>query len=123
MRNAHLTTLLAGFAVLVTLISPDIAQAQIDDDKPPISIVIHGGAGALSPGRYTPEQEAAFKAKLNEALEAGYEVLDNGGEALDAVEAAIVLMEDSPLFNAGKGAVFSREGKNELDASIVDARP
>jgi len=86
----------------------------------PITIVIHGGAGALSPGRYTAEQEAAYRAKLNEALDAGYSVLERGGPALDAVEAVIVLMEDSPLFNAGKGAVFTRDGKNELDASIMD---
>ncbi|MFC2952859.1 isoaspartyl peptidase/L-asparaginase family protein [Marinicaulis aureus] len=86
----------------------------------PVTIVIHGGAGALAPGRYTPEEEAAFEAKLNEALDAGYAVLENGGAALDAVEAAIVLMEDAPMFNAGKGAVFTRDGKNELDSSIMD---
>ena len=89
---------------------------------PPVTIVIHGGAGAMEKGRYTPSEEAAYKAKLGEALDAGYAVLDRGGSALDAVEAAIVIMEDSPLFNAGKGAVFTREGKNELDASIMDGR-
>lgn len=87
---------------------------------PPVTIVIHGGAGALSPGRYTPEQEAEYKEKLTEALNAGYAVLEEGGAALDAVETAIVIMEDSPLFNAGKGAVFTSEGKNELDASLMD---
>ncbi len=86
----------------------------------PVTIVIHGGAGALEPGRYTPAQEEEFKAKLTEALNAGYGVLDEGGAALDAVEAAIVIMEDSPIFNAGKGAVFTSDGKNELDASIMD---
>lgn len=86
----------------------------------PVTIVVHGGAGALEPGRYTPEEEAAYKAKLNEALEAGYAILADGGAALDAVEAAIVLMEDYPGFNAGKGAVFTREGKNELDAAVMD---
>lgn len=89
-------------------------------ERAPITIVIHGGAGALAPGRYTPEEEAAFTGKLTEALNAGYAVLENGGAALDAVEAAIVLMEDAPQFNAGKGAVFTREGKNELDSSIMD---
>lgn len=88
----------------------------------PITIVIHGGAGALEKGRYTPSEEEAYKAKLSEALDAGYAVLDRGGAALDAVEAAIVVMEDSPLFNAGKGAVFTRDGKNELDSSIMDGR-
>lgn len=86
------------------------------------TIVIHGGAGALEKGRYTEEQEAEYKAKLVEALEAGYAVLDANGSSLDAVEAAIVILEDSPLFNAGKGAVFTREGKNELDASIMDGK-
>lgn len=86
----------------------------------PITIVIHGGAGALERGRYSDAEEAAYKAKLNEALDAGYAVLDSGGTALDAVEAAIVLLEDSPLFNAGKGAVFTYDGKNELDASVMD---
>ncbi len=89
---------------------------------PPITIVIQGGAGALEPGRYTPSEEAAYKAKLEEALDVGYAVLARGGSALDAVEAAIVLLEDSPLFNAGKGAVFTYEGRNELDAAIMDGR-
>ncbi len=88
--------------------------------EPGVTIVIHGGAGALAPGRYTPEEEAEYKAKLTEALDAGYAILENGGAALDAIEAAIVIMEDSPLFNAGKGAVFTREGRNELDSSIMD---
>jgi beta-aspartyl-peptidase (threonine type) len=100
------------------------APAAAEDAAPaaPLTIVIHGGAGALEPGRYTPAQEAEYKAKLVEALDAGYSVLENGGEALDAVEAAIVIMEDSPLFNAGKGAVFTRDGKNELDSSIMDGK-
>ncbi len=103
------------FAALALSATPALAEA-------PITIVIHGGAGALERGRYTPSEEAAYKAKLGEALDAGYAVLESGGSALDAVEAAIVLMEDSPLFNAGKGAVFTYEGKNELDASIMDGR-
>jgi len=87
---------------------------------PPITIVIHGGAGALERGRYSEAEEADYKAALNEALDAGYSVLETGGSAIDAVQAAIVLLEDSPLFNAGKGAVFTYDGKNELDASIMD---
>ncbi|MEQ8177102.1 MAG: isoaspartyl peptidase/L-asparaginase, partial [Amphiplicatus sp.] len=101
-------------ALAACLISFSLAQAASP------TIVIHGGAGALEKGRYTEEQEAEYKAKLTEALDAGYAVLEAGGSALDAVEAAIIIMEDSPLFNAGKGAVFTREGKNELDASIMD---
>ncbi len=96
------------------------APAAAQEAPAPVTIVIHGGAGALAPGRYTPEEEAAFEAKLTEALNAGYAVLENGGSALDAIEAAIVLMEDAPMFNAGKGAVFTRDGKNELDSSIMD---
>lgn len=88
----------------------------------PVTIVIHGGAGALEKGRYTPTEEEAYKATLSAALDAGYAVLEGGGSALDAVETAIILMEDSPLFNAGRGAVFTHEGKNELDASIMDGR-
>ncbi len=86
----------------------------------PITIVIHGGAGALEKGRYSEAEEAAYKAALNAALDAGYGVLEKGGSALDAVETAITLLEDSPLFNAGRGAVFTYDGKNELDASIMD---
>lgn len=98
------------------------AVASAEEAHRPLTIVIHGGAGALEPGRYTPAEEAEYKAKLVEALDAGYAVLEGGGAALDAVEAAIVIMEDSPLFNAGKGAVFTRDGKNELDASIMDGK-
>ncbi|MEO1240547.1 MAG: isoaspartyl peptidase/L-asparaginase [Pseudomonadota bacterium] len=111
-------TLLALGAAISMGASAFAQDAALSD--PPLTIVIHGGAGALAPGRYTADEEVAFEAKLNEALDAGYAVLDAGGSALDAIEAAIVLMEDSPLFNAGKGSVFTREGKNELDASIMD---
>ncbi|WP_428409607.1 isoaspartyl peptidase/L-asparaginase family protein [Hyphococcus sp.] len=106
------------FLTLIALFFAAPGMAQ--DGPPPVTIVIHGGAGALAPGRYTPEEEAAFQAKLTEALNAGYAVLESGGAALDAVEAAIVLMEDAPMFNAGKGAVFTRDGENELDSSIMD---
>ncbi|MCX9458734.1 isoaspartyl peptidase/L-asparaginase, partial [Vibrio cholerae] len=70
----------------------------------------------------TPQQEAEYKAKLDEALQAGYKVLESGGTSLDAVQRAINVMEDSPLFNAGKGAVFTHDGRNELDASIMDGK-
>lgn len=87
-----------------------------------VALVIHGGGGVMSRENMTDELEAEYRAALAEALEAGYEVLDTGGSAVDAVEAAILVMEDSPLFNAGKGATFTREGANELDASIMDGR-
>jgi beta-aspartyl-peptidase (threonine type) len=86
----------------------------------PITLVIHGGAGTIKRENMTPEREKAYRDALNQALEAGFTVLENGGKSLDAVMEAIKIMEDSPLFNAGKGAVFTNEGKNELDASIMD---
>ena len=85
-------------------------------------LVIHGGAGAIKKEKMTPEKEAAYRAALETALRAGYGVLTKGGAALDAVIASIKVMEDSPLFNAAKGAVFNHEGKNELDASLMDGR-
>jgi L-asparaginase / beta-aspartyl-peptidase len=88
----------------------------------PFGFVIHGGAGTIERGRMTPEREAAYRAALEAALTAGHEVLRRGGPGLDAVVAAIRLLEDSPLFNAGKGAVFTAEGTNELDTSIMDGR-
>ena len=115
----HLSYALAAAAALVVL-TPAVADAADRRTKAPLTLVIHGGAGALAPGKYTVEEEAAYKAALEGALAAGYEVLERGGPALDAVEAAIAPLEDSPLFNAGKGAVFTADGRNELDASIMD---
>ncbi|UQD56892.1 isoaspartyl peptidase/L-asparaginase family protein [Flavobacterium sp. K5-23] len=86
------------------------------------AIVIHGGAGTILKKNMSPELEAEYKAKLEEAVKAGYQVLKNGGSSIDAVEKTINVMEDSPLFNAGKGAVFTNQGKNELDASIMDGK-
>lgn len=83
------------------------------------TIVIHGGAGNVDRERVPIEREAAFYAKLNEALDAGEAILKAGGSSLDAVEAAVRILEDSPKFNAGRGAVFTYEGGNELDASIM----
>ncbi|MDB5193622.1 MAG: isoaspartyl aminopeptidase [Segetibacter sp.] len=83
-------------------------------------IVIHGGAGTILKSQMTPEKEEAYKAALTKALRAGYKVLQSGGTSLDAVVTAVNVMENSPLFNAGKGAVFTNEGKNEMDAAIMD---
>src|SRR5688500_7627376 len=88
----------------------------------PFGFVIHGGAGTIERSRMTPEREKAYRDKLSEALLAGFGVLQKGGGCLDAVVAAITLLEDSPLFNAGKGAVFTSAGTNELDSSIMDGR-
>jgi beta-aspartyl-peptidase (threonine type) len=84
------------------------------------AIVLHGGAGVIERKTMSPEMEAAYRASLAEALHRGSFVLENGGSSLDAVEAAIRYMEDDPLFNAGKGAVFTADGRNELDAAIMD---
>jgi beta-aspartyl-peptidase (threonine type) len=84
------------------------------------SLAIHGGAGVIERGDLTPDMEAAYRASLNAALTAGSNVLGGGGSSLDAVEAAIRVLEDDPLFNAGRGAVFTADGRNELDASIMD---
>jgi L-asparaginase / beta-aspartyl-peptidase len=91
-------------------------------DPKKITLVIHGGAGTITRQNMSPEKEKAYQQALNQALQAGYAVLHKGGTSLDAVEAAIHVMEDSPLFNAGKGAVFTHEGKNELDAAIMDGK-
>lgn len=83
-------------------------------------IVLHGGAGTILKEHTTDSIENLYKAKLEEAITAGHAILENGGTALDAVTKTINILEDSPLFNAGKGAVFTHEGGNELDASIMD---
>jgi L-asparaginase / beta-aspartyl-peptidase len=83
-------------------------------------LVVHGGAGTITRGTMTSEMEAEFHGTLAQALRAGHQVLAAGGSSLDAVVAANVILEDSPLFNAGRGAVFTAEGRNELDASIMD---
>ena len=83
-------------------------------------LAIHGGAGTITRENMSAEKDAAYRAELTAALKTGYAILDNGGSSLDAVEATIRVMEDSPLFNAGKGAVFTGAGTNELDASIMD---
>ncbi|MFT4523248.1 MAG: beta-aspartyl-peptidase (threonine type) [Bacteroidia bacterium] len=87
-----------------------------------ISIAIHGGAGTLVKGTMTEEKERQYKAALQHALDQGYTILEAGGSALDAVEEAVKCLEDSPLFNAGKGSVFTANGTHEMDASIMDGK-
>ena len=84
------------------------------------TIAIHGGAGTLVKGNMTLEKERAYRESLDLALTKGYAVLANGGTALEAVETAVVNLENSPLFNAGKGSVFTADGTHEMDASIMD---
>lgn len=102
-----------GFAEIKQLQSPQ---------SPKLGFMIHGGAGVIKKGSLSPEREKEYRAKLEEAVLAGYKALQNGRSSLDAVEIAIRILEDSPLFNAGKGAVFTNEGKNELDASVMDGK-
>ena len=90
------------------------------DESVEFSIAIHGGAGTITRKNMTPGKENAYRSKLKETLNVGYSILDKGGTSLDAVEATIRIMENSELFNAGKGAVFTNAGTNELDASIMD---
>jgi beta-aspartyl-peptidase (threonine type) len=86
------------------------------------ALAIHGGAGVVERGSLSPDREQAYRSALSAALEAGAAVLRRGGLSLDAVEAAVRALEDEPLFNAGRGAVFTADGRNELDASIMDGR-
>lgn len=100
----------------------DSARAQAGDDRPDardVAMAIHCGTGALDEDD-PPEEAEQLEAAFNESLEAGYAVLDDGGEALDAVQAAIVVLEDEPLCNAGRGAVFNADAEHQLDASIMD---
>ncbi len=86
------------------------------------AIIIHGGAGTILKKNMTPEKETAYQAKLKEAITVGHTILKNGGTSQEAVMKTIQIMEDSPLFNAGKGAVFTNEETNELDASFMDGK-
>ena len=111
---------------LLTLPIPVTASAAAPEtvahEEAAWSFAIHGGAGTLSRENMTPEREAEYEAALQGALDAGAAVLRAGGSAMDAVETAILLMEDDPKFNAGRGAVFTWEGTNELDAAVMDGR-
>lgn len=88
----------------------------------PFSLAIHGGAGTLVKGQMTAKKETAYKKALELALDEGYILLKNGGSAVDAVEKAVALLEDSPLFNAGKGSVFTADGTHEMDAAIMNGK-
>ena len=108
-----------AFLILTTGLSTMATSNSIAADTK-YALAIHGGAGTMTKEKLSPELERAYRDKLREAAEAGAKVLQTGGTALDAVTSAIVILEDSELFNAGKGAVFTAEGKNELDSSIMD---
>lgn len=119
---AALTIFPGSFAAIAQKTSgPELKQLQ-GPQNPRLGFIIHGGAGVIRKGSLTPEREKEYRDKLEEALLAGYKALQAGKTSLDAVEIAIRILEDSPLFNAGKGAVFTNDGKNELDASIMDGK-
>ncbi len=110
---------LSSLLVAASLISmPIVPEEPAPQDR--IVLVVHGGAGTLSKAELTPALEAEYRGALEQALKAGHAVISRGGTSLEAVEAAVVVLEDSPLFNAGKGAVFTHEGRHELDASMME---
>ncbi|WP_448549405.1 isoaspartyl peptidase/L-asparaginase family protein [Thalassotalea fusca] len=117
-RAVHrtLTVTLASASVFLSTLAPCYAVEQ------PIAFAIHGGAGTISQTKMTPDKREAYEAKLGQALDAGYDILAKGGTSQDAVIAAIKILEDSPLFNAGKGAVYTFEESHELDASIMHGK-
>ena len=111
------------FLIIAALAVAALAAGAQPAQQPPVhhwAIVLHGGAGVIERATMNPKTEAAYRAGLTEAIEAGAKVLDGGGSSLDAIEASIRILEDNPLFNAGRGAVFTAAGKNELDAAIMD---
>jgi len=111
---------LKAVALLLLCLSANLATGQTSDVK--YVMVIHGGAGTLKRTNMSPEKEAAYRAALTLALQTGYNAIKAGKSSMDAVEATIHILEDNPLFNAGKGAVFTHDGKNEMDAAIMDGK-
>ena len=110
----------AAIALATVILAASAPGTERPSMQPPFGLVIHGGAGVIERHALSPELEAQYRAKLTEAIDAGYAVLESGGAAVDAVIAAVRIMEDSPLFNAGHGAVLNADGFCELDASIMD---
>src|SRR6266581_3113325 len=102
--------------VAAAALEPTPARCQ----RPEFMLVVHGGAGTIRRADMTPAEDSAYRATLTQAIRAGYDVLRRGGSSLDAVIAVITVLEDSPLFNAGKGAVLTNAGTVELDAAIMD---
>jgi L-asparaginase / beta-aspartyl-peptidase len=97
-------------------------EKQPDMETRKIGIAVHGGAGTIERSKMTPERERDYRAGLERALTAGYEILKRGGSSLDATEAAVRVFEDDPHFNAGRGSVFTSAGTNEMDAAIMDGK-
>ncbi len=106
--------------ILAGLLLGAAVTTNAADVDMPIAIAIHGGSGTIDKGEFSAEREQEIRATLERAVRAGHELLAAGGSSVDAVTRAVTLLEDSPHFNAGRGAVFNAEGKNELDASIME---
>jgi L-asparaginase / beta-aspartyl-peptidase len=115
----NLILLLSISILIISCAKNEPKSATLNTKKEDFALVIHGGAGTILKSDMTPAKDSAYRASLNEALTIGENVLKNGGKSIDAVEKVIEYLENNPLFNAGKGAVFTNEGKNELDASIM----
>jgi len=113
-------SLLLGVLLMTATADAASAQEGAGDARPQWRLVIHGGAGVIERARMSPAEDAAIRAALNRALDAGSAILARGGASLDAVEAAVRVLEDDPHFNAGRGSVFTYEGRIEMDASIMD---
>ena len=111
---------LFGSVMLVSMMATVASAQDMIDEDARWSIAIHGGAGTINRDKITPEQDRAIRAALDAALSAGSEILKNGGSAMDAITATIIILENDPNFNAGKGAVFTWNKTNELDSSIMD---
>ena len=111
---------LRTFLPLLLCVCTVFVPAHAGDPDKTWALAIHGGAGVIERGDLTADKEIAYRAALLAAMDAGSAVLRRGGSSLDAVEATIRVLEDDPLFNAGRGAVFTADGRNELDASIMD---
>lgn len=109
-------------AVLFSCSSNQQEKTATPTEKPAWAIVIHGGAGTIKKESMTPEKDSIYRAKLAEALLIGSEILKNGGTSMDAVEQTIHVLEESPLFNAGRGSVFNERGQNEMDAAIMNGQ-
>jgi beta-aspartyl-peptidase (threonine type) len=123
------TLLISLFIFVAWPFLPHIhAQSDINSESVALradknyAIVIHGGAGAMEPGRYSKQQEEAYLISLDRALSRGEQLLESGEAALDVVEQVIIILENDSLFNAGRGAVLTAEGRCELDASVMDGR-
>ncbi len=112
---------LSLFLITILIINSAISQTN-SDTMENFALVIHGGAGTILKKNMTPEKETAYREKMRESLQAGYDVLKNGGSSEDAVQAAIMIMEDSPLFNAGKGSVYTNKETNEMDAAFMEGK-